>query len=162
MNREERRLAQRLARRKGRAVWRPKSKLSKPPLHSVDAVFSPIEGFLAQLSTGEVLASRDGQPIHQDHTGEAYIATDAMRGWLAVMCKLISHYRVGIDLLPIAKMCSKLDVGMPITPEQVRQCQGIVDRCREAFRHMDPSLIISTTETELIRNQMEALGHVEH
>lgn len=150
MNRETRRA---IAKAEGKKVRRPRfvSKSRRPLLHEVNMVFAPIDGFMRQLECGEVYATSKGVIIYQDHEGECYEAIPAVRGFVEVMQKSFLHYGLELDFDPIIKLANRLEASMPITPEHVNQGKEIIQKCRDAYRKMDCTVVGSIVKTIQIR-----------
>ena len=118
-------------------------------------VFEPIESFFRELASGEVKCAPNGAAIFIHPEGEAYEATPAVRGFVAALYRILDHYQVRIDLMPVLKLCNKLDACMPITPEQVTQCQEIILLCRKAYSKTDAYVVKGLVNTELIAHEFE-------
>lgn len=131
------------------------SRLNRPMPHEVHMVFEPIESFFRELSSGEVKCAANGAAIFIHPEGEAYEATPAVRGFIAAPYRILDHYQVRIDLMPVLKLCNKLDACMPITPEQVAQCQEIILACRKTYSKTDAYVVKGLVNTELIAHEFK-------
>lgn len=160
MNRQMRRAQAKAKPNQGRRM-RIYSRLNRPMPHEVHMVFEPIEAFLRELASGEVKVAANGAVIFVHPEGEAYEAVPAVRGFMAAMYRILDYYQVHIDLMPVLKLCNKLDASMPITPEHVALCQQIITLCRKAYSQMDAYQVKSLVNTELIAHEFEQLNRIQ-
>jgi hypothetical protein len=156
VNRQMRREAARAKRMefKPRRSW---TAINRPLPHEVNMVFAPIDAFLRKLATGVIECAQNGAPIFDDVEGQAYEATPAVRGFVSAFNRILDHYGFEIDTTPIIRLCNKLDANMPINEMVVAHCQGIVDRCRMAYRTMDMYQVKALVNTELIDLEFKRL-----
>lgn len=130
---------------------------SKPRLHEIDFVFSPVERAFSQLASGEI-DSVQGRPCFVDQEGVMYELAPALRGFASALHRISAAHSLDIDFAPVLKLCNRLDASMPITPELVAQCSAIITRFRVAYQKMDMYKVGSLVNTELIALEMESLN----
>src|SRR5574337_708501 len=119
--------------------------------------FGAVDAMLARLAEGWI-HSIQGQPVFFNRPDATwYDIPAALEGWIALWERISVHYRLSLDLAPLARLAAKLHHGTPVSPEEVAACAALITACKRAYRKMDVRAIGSLVRTQMIANQIEML-----
>lgn len=146
------------AARRAKAKPQARRRYVRPLPHEVDMVFFDIDKFFRQLSEGLVDIDEKGVLVHQSLQGEKYQTLPAIMGFMSVWRRMSNHFKLGIDVQPVEKLCKRLEFGMPITPEEVEACKAIIANLRRIYARLNAYEVKSVVNTELIALELHQPG----
>lgn len=127
-------------------------KTSNPTFLETMAIFKPIIDGINSLR-GEVITWR-GFPAFFDHQGEISRIDQALRGWIDCWKRLDDS----LDASSMARLCTKLEYGMPIAEDDIDSVILTINRQIARFQVLPVDKIMHHALTEQIAIQMDALG----
>ena len=130
----------------------------RPTIADMAKAFGAVDAMLAKLAEGWIHAVQ-GNPVFFNRADETwYDIPAALGGWVAPWERISAQYDLGLDMVPISRMVTKLHHGAPITREEVDRCADIVVTCKRHYRGMD---VFAVVNTQLIANQAQLMGLAE-
>lgn len=153
MNRQQRRQAQKAARR---GIDRSERVVPLPALLDEFTIFDIPQTILDRIEAGEIEAA-NGVPIFRDNTGEWNEVCPALSGWIFTWQRISDAMAMQLDLAPLRKLNNKLQYDMKISEQEIEASQVALNKIRHAFRAGDRSRI-----AELARDAQIAILTDQH